>query len=79
MIIIPSAVFIGFCVDRLLKKESSDIHLFTLVLGILLALSMIGIIAYNIHKKKPFFAKENIRNNAYVYLNLLLSLMLIAR
>ncbi len=30
-------------------------------------------------KKKPFFAKENIRNNAYVYLNILLSLMLIAR
>ena len=78
LIIIPSAVFIGFCVERLLKKESRDIHLFTLVLGILLALAMIGIIAYNIHKKKPFFAKENIRNNAYVYLNILLSLMLIA-
>ena len=77
-IIMPSALFIGFCVERMLKKESSDIHLFTLILGILLALAMIGIIAFNIYKKKRFFAKENIRNTAYVYLNLLLSLMLIA-
>lgn len=78
LIIIPSAVYIGLCIERLLKKDIADIHPFTLILGILLAIAMIGIVAFNIHKKMPFFAKENIRNNAYIYLNILLSLMLIA-
>lgn len=79
LILIFSLIYISICTFKIINKDNEVNHYFTFVAGIILSLLMIILTGLYIHQKKRFFAKENIRTYAYIFLNFLIGLMLIAR
>ncbi|MBT3318964.1 MAG: hypothetical protein HN948_04615 [Clostridia bacterium] len=82
LIIFALLGFIYFFVSRMLEKVNGGLFAyarFTFIVGIILFVTMTTILTISLVKKKQPFASENIRRNAYMFLNVIVSLMLIAK
>ena len=82
LILIGSLYYIGNFIEGIIERADQGTPLFTnftFWLGIMVIAVMLIVILIGIIKKKNIFSSDNIRMYAYVYLNLLLSMMLILR
>ena len=78
---IGTVIYLGLVISSLIRKANTGIAVFTFtfILGILLFITIIILIIMGINKKERIFASENIRKYAYIYINMLISLLLVAR
>jgi len=74
--------FLIMFVMSLSAKVNSEFMLlknYTFIIGVVLVLGMIALIVIGVVKKERVLARENIRKYSYIYLNILLSFLLIVR
>ena len=82
VISIVSLVIAGYALLRIIEKANRGMFFFgrfTFIFGVIQFATMVVILIVSCRKKEKLFVKANIRKNAYLYLNAIIGLMLIAK
>lgn len=80
VLLILNMAFMIMFVIKLITKSKLNLHSeYTFIIGIVLAVGMIMLIIIGKVKKEEVFRRENVQKYAYIYLNILVSLLLIVR